>query len=137
MKKSTAQNTRNSPAILGHREQQIVAAVAKLGEASVTQVMAEIPHPPTHTTIRSMMQVLARKNVLQFRKDGKRYLYRVKSHRDSIRTAAVKNLLATFFPDNISVAIATILDLAGDRLGADEITALRQKIDRAHKENKP
>ena len=136
MKKSKNKNIniQNTVASLGRREQQIIAAVARLGEASVSEVLAEIPKPPTYTTIRTMLQVLAKKNVLHFRKDGKRYLYRVKVQQDSVRTAAVKSLLATFFPNNVAVAIATMLDLAGGCLNADEIADLQQKIDRARKE---
>ena len=131
MKKSKHENILVS---LGRREQQIVAAVAHLGEASVSEVLAEIPNPPTYTTIRTMLQVLAKKNVLQFRKDGPRYLYRIQANRDSVRTAAVKNLLTTFFPNDVAVAIATMLDLAGGSLRADEIADLQQKIDRARAE---
>ena len=135
MKKSKKKNTNQNLLVsLGRREQQIVAAVARLGEASVTQVRAEIPKPPTYTTIRTMLQVLAKKNILQFRNDGKRYLYRIKSNQDSVRTAAVKSLLTTFFPNNVAVAIATMLDLAGGCLNADEIAELQQKIDQARKE---
>ena len=104
---------------LGRRERQIVEAVVKLGEASVSQVLAEIPDPPTYTSIRTMLRLLADRGVLQFRNDGKRYLYRIKADQQKVRTAAVKNLLATFFPDNASTAIATILDLVGDRLEPD------------------
>ena len=143
MKKSIPKKARNIPiaknipATLGRREQQVIAAVARLGEASVNQVMAEIPHPPTYTTVRTILQVLTKKNVLQFRSDGCRYLYRVKVNRDSARTAAVKNLLTTFFPNNVAVAIATMLDLAGGCLNADEIADLQQKINQARKEDTP
>ena len=138
MKKSKNKNiNKNLLVSLGRREQQIVAAVARLGEASVTQVRAEIPKPPTYTTIRTMLQVLAKKNILQFRNDGKRYLYRIKSNQDSVRTAAVKSLLTTFFPNNVAVAIATMLDLAGGCLKDDEIADLQQKIDRARQEDMP
>jgi len=121
---------------LGRRERQIVEAVVKLGEVSVSQVLDEIPDPPTYTSVRTMLQILVKKNVLQFRNDGKRYLYKMKADGDSIRTSAVKNLLSTFFSGSASVAIATILDLAGDRLEADEIDEIQQKIDQARKENR-
>ena len=101
---------------LGRRERQLVEAVVKLGEASVSQVLQEIPDPPTYTSVRTMLQLLVKKGVLQFRDDGKRYLYKIKASGQSVRTAAVKSLLATFFPNNASMAIATIFDLVGDRL---------------------
>lgn len=121
---------------LGRRERQIVEAVVKLGEASVTQVLEQIDDPPTYTSIRTMLQLLVKKGVLQFRNDGKRYLYRIKADQEKVRTAAVKNLLSTFFPDNASFAIATILDLIGDRLEKGEIDEIQRKIDQARKENR-
>lgn len=128
--------TKNILHDLGRRERQIVEAVVKLGEASVAQVLAEIADPPTYTSVRTMLRLLADKGVLQFRNDGKRYLYRINADRQKVRTAAVRNLLATFFPDNASTAIATILDLVGDRLEPDEIDTLQRKIDKARKENR-
>ena len=121
---------------LGRRERQIVEAVVKLGEVSVSQVHGELPDPPTYTSVRTMLQILVKKGVLQYRNDGKRYLYKIKAAGNSLRTAAVKNLLSTFFSNNASVAITTILDLAGDRLDADEIDEIQQKIDQARKENR-
>ncbi len=121
---------------LGRRERQIVEAVVKLGEASVSQVLDEISDPPTYTSIRTMLQLLVKKGVLQFRNDGKRYLYRIKADQEKVRTAAVKNLLSTFFPESASVAVATILDLVGDRLDAKEIDDIQRKIDQARKENR-
>jgi predicted transcriptional regulator len=121
---------------LGRRERQIVEAVVKLGEASVSQVLSEIPDPPTYTSVRTMLQLLAKKGVLQFRDDGKRYLYKIKAAQHSLQAAAVKNLLSTFFPDRASSAIATILDLVGDQLEADEIDEIQRKIDQARKEDR-
>ena len=119
---------------LGRRERQIVEAVVKLGEASVAQVLSELPDPPTYTSVRTMLQLLAKKGVLQFRNDGKRYLYKMKATHHAVRTAAVKNLLSTFFLDRASSAIAVILDLAGDQLEADEIDEIQRKINQARKE---
>ena len=121
---------------LGRRERQIVEAVVKLGEASVAQVLNELPDPPTYTSVRTMLQLLAKKGVLQFRDDGKRYLYKMKAAHHSVRAAAVKNLLSTFFLDRASSAIAAILDLAGDQLDADEIDEIQRKINQARKEDR-
>lgn len=132
MKKST----KNIFHELGSRERQIVEAVIKLGEGSVSQVLSEIPDPPTYTSVRTMLQLLVKKEILQFRNDGKRYLYRVKADREKVRTTAVKNLLSTFFPENASTAITTILDIIGDKLEPEEIEDIKRKIDQARKENR-
>lgn len=121
---------------LGRRERQIVEAVVKLGEASVSQVLDEIPDPPSYTSVRTMLRLLADKGVLQFRDDGKRYLYQIRAEREKIRMAAVKNLLATFFTGKASAAIAAIIDLESDRLEPAEIDEIQRKIDQARKENR-
>ena len=40
---------------LGHRERQIVESVYRLGEASVGEILAALPDPPTYSTIRAML----------------------------------------------------------------------------------
>jgi len=82
---------------LGRRERQIVEAVVKLGEASVSQVLAEISDPPTYTSVRTMLRLLADKGILQFHSDGKRYLYRIKADQQSVRTVAVKKSALDLF----------------------------------------
>ncbi|MDR3182316.1 MAG: BlaI/MecI/CopY family transcriptional regulator [Planctomycetaceae bacterium] len=121
---------------LSRRERQIAEAVVKLGQASVSQVLAEIPDPPTYTSIRTILQLLVKKDILRFESDGKRYLYRIKANQNTVRTAAVNNLLATFFPDSTSAAITAILDIAADRLDADELDEIQQKIKQAKKDNR-
>ena len=61
---------------LGKRERQIVEAVYRLGEASVSDVVSELSDPPTYSSVRAMLGLLVRKKVLKQRQDGKRYLYR-------------------------------------------------------------
>ncbi|GHT10253.1 hypothetical protein FACS1894170_02070 [Planctomycetales bacterium] len=128
--KKTAKNILHD---LSRRERQIVETVLKLGNASVSQVLAEIPDPPTYTSIRTMLQILARKGVLQFKNDGKRYIYSVKAKPETMRTAAVKNLLTTFFSGSIPAAVNAIIDLAGDKLNPEEIEEIQQKIELARK----
>ena len=87
---------KKSPA-LGHRERQIVEAVYRLGEASVGDVVAELIDPPSYSTIRAMLGVLADKGVLRFRRDGKRYVYRPAVAAEVASQTALSNLLSTFF----------------------------------------
>src|SRR6476659_10683673 len=61
---------------LGRRERQIVEAVYRLGAASVAEVRKALPDPPTYSAVRAMLNLLVEKDVLTYRQEGKRYLYR-------------------------------------------------------------
>ena len=52
---------RKSPLDLGKRERQIVEAVYRLGEASVSEVLSELTDPPGYSSIRAMLGQLVGK----------------------------------------------------------------------------
>ena len=114
---------------LGHRERQIVEAVYRLGEASVGEVRADIPEPPSYSTVRAMLGSLVEKKVLRFRRDGKRYLYRPVVAAELASKSALKQLVSTFFAGRTTDAMAALLDVSGDRLSDEELHEIRQMID--------
>lgn len=120
---------------LGHRERQILDTVYQLKEASVGEVLAEIPDPPSYSTIRKMLSLLEEKGFLRHREDGNRYVYRpARSHRTAGRSAA-RHLLSTFFAGSAADAMNAILDVSASRLDDQEIARLQQLIDDARKES--
>ena len=119
---------------LGHRERQIMDAVYRLGEASVGEVLAELPDPPGYSSVRKMLSLLEEKGQLRHRREGTKYIYRPRRSRESASRSAVKHLLATFFGGSASEAVNTILDVSSSRLGDDEFARLRQIIEDARKE---
>ena len=82
---------------LGHRERQIMDSVFRRGEASVGDVLASIPDPPTYSTVRKMMSLLEEKGLLRHRREGTKYIYRpvesTRIRKSSGRTAPSSNLL--------------------------------------------
>ena len=119
---------------LGHRERQIMDAVYRLGEASVGEVLAELPDPPGYSSVRKMLSLLEEKGQLRHRREGTKYIYRPTRSRESASRSAVKHLLATFFGGSASEAVNAILDVSSSRLGDDEFARLRQIIEDARKE---
>ena len=63
------------PSGLSRRERQIMDAVFALGEATVNQVVASIPSPPTAMAVRRMMHILEEKGHLRRRKSGREVIY--------------------------------------------------------------
>ena len=82
---------------LGKRERQIVEAVYRLGEASVSDVLAEIADPPSYSSVRAMLGTLVQKDVLAYRHEGKRYLYRPVASKGKTQKSAVRRLVAGLF----------------------------------------
>ncbi len=126
---------KKSPA-LGHRERQIVEAVYRLGEASVGEVLDDLPEPPSYSTVRAMLGSLVEKQVLRSRRDGKRYLYRPAIAAEQARESALENLLATFFAGRTSDAGAALLDVSGDELADEELREIKRMVDERRRQNR-
>lgn len=121
---------------LGKRERQIVEAVYRLGEASVSEVLAELTDPPSYSSVRAMLGTLVQKDVLAYRHEGKRYLYRPVASKGKTQKSAVRRLVAGLFGGRASDAMAALLDVAGGSLTDEEFDRIRQLIDQTRKENR-
>ena len=119
---------------LGKRERQIVEAVYRRGEASVSAVMAELPDPPSYSAVRAMLGMLVQKGVLNFRREGKRYIYRAVASKEMAQKSVLRRMLATLFGGRASDAMVALIDVAGESLADEDFEQLRKIIDRARKE---
>jgi len=125
-----------SPLNLGKRERQLVEAVYRLGEASVAEVLAELPDPPSYSSVRAMLTILVEKKILRQRQEGKRYLYRPATSRETARRSAFHQLLRTFFSGEPTAALATLLDLSAGELTTDDLDRMKQMIEKSREENR-
>ena len=121
---------------LGPRERQIVEAIHKHGEASVSDVLDELSDPPTYSTVRAILGQLTRKGILTVRAEKNRYFYKATACKETTQRSAVKNLLATIFYGNASDAIAAMIDVAGKDLTDEQLKRIQLKIQNAKKENR-
>jgi BlaI family penicillinase repressor len=125
-----------NPLDFGKRERQIVETVYRLGEASVAEVLAEIDDPPSYSTIRAMLTTLVSKKVLRVRQDGKRYLYRPTTARETVRKSAFQRLLRTFFMGEPTAALATLLDISAKELTSDDLDRMKRLIEQSQQEKR-
>lgn len=123
-----------SPLDLGKRERQLVETVYRLGETSVSEVLAQLPDPPSYSSVRAMLGQLTAKRVLKQRRDGKRYLYRPAVPREAASRSALRNLLSTFFGGDATDAMAALLDVSSGSLTESDLRRMRQLIDDASQE---
>jgi len=119
---------------LAPRERQVVETVLRLGEASVGDVLAAIPDPPTYSGIRAIMNVLVQKGFLEYRREKTRYLYKAVIEKDATRLSMLKNLLENFFAGNPTEVVAALLDVAAENLKENDYRELKEMIENARKE---
>ena len=82
---------------LSRRERQIMDVVYMLGEATASQIHAQMPGPVSDASLRKLVRVLEAKGFLSHAKQGREYLYRPTVPREKVRTEAAQHLLKTLF----------------------------------------
>ena len=125
-----------SLARLGRRERQIMEVVYRLGRASVADVLAALPDPPSYTSVRTMLRLLEEKGHLRHREEGRRFVYLPVVAAGTARRSALKNLLATFFNGSVEKAVASLIESEAGRLSEAELDRLAKLIDLARKEGR-
>src|SRR3954454_20476234 len=106
---------------LGARERQILDAIYRLGEASVADVLANLPDPPSYSAVRTMIRMLEKKGLLRHRQAGTKYVYRPTRPRESAARSALAHVLQTFFAGSATDAVAAILDVSASRQSDDDL----------------
>src|SRR5688572_9723531 len=124
------------PSELSRRERQIMDAVFALGEATVNQVVANIPSPPTAMAVRRMMHILEEKGHLRRRESGREVIYAPRQPKDKAGRRALEQVLETFFGGSLEEALAAHLHSRKDQLSAEERKRLIALIKQAQQEGR-
>ncbi len=119
---------------LGRREAQIMDVIYRLREGSVADVLAQLPDPPSYSSVRTMIRLLESKGYLKHRVEGTKYVYRPSQSRETAVRSAIRHLMKTFFSGSATDAVAAILDDSSENLTEDDLRRLEQFIDKARKE---
>jgi predicted transcriptional regulator len=121
---------------LSRRERQIMDVLFRQGRATVAEVLAGMPDPPSYSAVRALLRVLEDKGHALHEEDGRAYVYRPTVARETARRSALKHLLHTFFDGSAEQAVAALLDLSGPKLSPDELGRLAGQIERAKGEGR-
>ena len=120
-----------NPTALSRRERQVMDILYRRGEATVAEVMTDLPDPPTYSAVRSILRILMEKDMITHREDGPRYVYLPAVNTDRARDDALKHVIRTFFDGSAEQAVAAVLLMSDADLSAIEVEQLREKIKRA------
>lgn len=97
------------PEKLGRRERQILEAVYRCGSASVNEVLAELPDPPSYSAVRTFLRILEEKGHVTHTQDGARYVYHPTRPRPPVAREALYQLMETFFGGRPEQIVNTLL----------------------------
>lgn len=119
---------------LSRRERQIMDVIYARGQATVAEVAAAIPDPPSYSAVRALLRILEQKGHLRHQEDGPRYVFLPTIPRDRARRSAMRNLVRTFFDGSAAQAAAALIDQG--KLSDDEFDRLTAAIEKARKEGR-
>lgn len=127
---------KKSQSNLSRRERQIMDIIYRQGQATASDVMENLPDPPSYSAVRAMLKVLEVKGHLKHRQQGPRYVYSPKVSREKAKRTALKHLLQTFFDGSAEKAVATLLDVSRSDLSDEDLDQLTQLIKQAKREGR-
>ncbi|HTI50259.1 MAG TPA: BlaI/MecI/CopY family transcriptional regulator [Planctomycetaceae bacterium] len=121
---------------LSRRERQIMDAVYRRGQATVAEVLEEIPDPPGYSAVRALLRVLEEKGHLRHEERGPRYVFMPTVPREAARRSALKQLVQTFFEGSTEQAMTALLDMSARKLSAEELERLAKLVKQARAEGR-
>ncbi|MGH9360510.1 MAG: BlaI/MecI/CopY family transcriptional regulator [Thermoanaerobaculia bacterium] len=117
------------PLDLGRRERQLMEVVYRRGRATVGEVLASLPDPPSYSAVRTMLGKLERKGLLRHVADGARYVYVPTTPKAAAQRTTLRRVVRSLFDGSTSRAVTALLDLRADDLSEEELDALAARIE--------
>ena len=119
---------------LSKRERQIMEVIFRRGNASVREVLGEIPNPPSYSAVRAMMNILENKGFIAHVKEGRKYVYTSTIPIKKAKKSAIVQLLRTYFNNSTSEAVAAIIEVDRKNLKNTDFERLIELIEQAKQE---
>lgn len=119
--------------LLSRRERQIMEVIYATGSASVAEVRAALPDPPSYSAVRAQLRLLEEKGHLRHRQQGRRYIFIPTLAPAQARRSALQSLMTTFFNGSVEQVVASLLDLNARNLSDEEFNRLAELIRKAQK----
>lgn len=113
---------------LTRRERQVMNILHRRGAATVTEIMDDLPDPPTYSAVRSILRILNEKALVRHREDGPRYVYLPAESTERVRKNALEHVVDTYFAGSTEQAVTALLRLSDADMTEEEIKRLRDKI---------
>ena len=116
---------------LSRRERQIMDIVYAHGEASISDVLAEIPDPPARGALGRLVAILENKGHLKHYKKGRKYIYQPTVLAQKAGPPALRRVVDTFFSGSLRQAVAAHLAQKDTDISDEELKRLAGLIRQA------
>src|SRR5579862_8775595 len=101
------------PAQLSKRQRQIMDAIYARGQATITQVLSDIPNPPMRGALRTLLRIMEQKGHLARRAEGREFVYRPTRPHGRAARSALGRVLEVFYNGSLEKAVAAHLNDPG------------------------
>lgn len=119
------------PAALSRRENQVMEILHRRTGATVAEIMADLPDPPTYSAVRSVLRILGEKGLIKHREDGPRYIYYPAQPTETAREDVLAHVVRTYFGDSPEQAMTALLRMSDADMSDADVERLRAIIGRA------
>jgi predicted transcriptional regulator len=121
------------PSQLSKRERQIMDVIYAHGEATISQVHAELPDAPMRGALRTLVRIMVEKGHLTHRQEGREFVYRPTQPRGRAARSAMGRVLDVFYNGSLEKAVAAHLSDPGrvKKPSLEELQRLSDLIEQA------
>jgi predicted transcriptional regulator len=123
--------TQDLPKQFTRRERQIMDIVYERGQATASEIMNNLPDPPSYSAVRALVRILEEKGFLKHEQRGGRYVFTPTVPHEKAKHSALKTLLQVFFNNSTEAAVTALLDVSPSKLTTAELDRLSAIIEEA------
>ena len=116
---------------LSRRERQVMDIIHRRAEATVAEIMEELPDPPTYSAVRSVLRILGEKNLIRYKEDGPRSVYYPTQATETTRDDVLAHVVRTYFAGSPEQAVTALLRMSDVDMSDEVVDRLRKSIRRA------
>ena len=128
---TTLMTDKPETAALSRRERQVMDILHRRGEATVAEIMGELPDPPTYSAVRSVLRILGEKELIRYKEDGPRYVYYPAQDTEAARDDVLAHVVRTYFAGSPEQAVTALLRMSDGEMSDGDVERLRERIRRA------
>lgn len=115
---------------LPRREREVLEVLSRLSSATVGDIRAAMPDPPSYSAVRTILGRLEAKKLVRRRSDVHAHLYQPVEQPAQIQESILRKLVDTLFGGS-ALGAATALVTLADQVDENELEALQRAIDRS------
>jgi BlaI family penicillinase repressor len=128
---TTLMTSKPETSALSRRERQVMDILHRRGEATVAEIMEELPDPPTYSAVRSVLRILGEKDLIRYKEDGPRYVYYPAQDTEAARDDVLAHVVRTYFAGSPEQAVTALLRMSDVDMTDGDVERLRERIRRA------